>query len=460
MASRTGLKVHGAITSRGLELGVNGRRYDTKFPAEIWQATPPDVKQALLENLTFGNTHFLPLVLGGSKIEYDTRLPCFESQLFRNQVGDLLQCELTDGVALLSYLRDFYNLDLRFAPGESCVPAARPRPGAKSRRPTAVIPFSFGKESLATLALCLELGIRPVLVYCQEPSQPFEERYKRRKLDRLGADLGIPAYFIEHAPGTFRYGTAFRGIRGARIGSEVGWGAQTTLLALLCAPFAHAHAADFVLFGNECSNNEAHELGGWKVHSSFDQSSFWTPQQSNMLRILTGGTTHVYSVLEPLEEIGIFSMLHNRYPELGRHQFSCSAEKPLVRGSQWCHQCYKCDRMFLFAEVCGLDASKIGFKRDLLLEKRHFRSYFDGAKASGSRQELDFSFYGLHRKKRQSAYSKRFEEEKLPALDSWRTYRDYFTRLRTEGNLPPAFRSRMLTIFNGELKRFSRALPG
>jgi len=454
------LVVHSRQTPDGFVVGVAGREYPVEYPPGVWAAAPPTLRRALVENLVFGNTHFLPLMLGYGKIQYDFPLPLLESFLFKNQLFDLTATEKADEVEPAAYLRRFYNLAYEFGPGEGALPGPDDWPRPADRQPaggtpTAILPFSFGKESLATAALCLELGIRPVLVYCQEPVQPYEEAYKVEKLREFGQRFGVETHFIRSAPGLFRYGTAF----GLDPVSEIGWGTQTTLLTLLALPFAHAFNASYIFLGNEYANNETGVRQGWQYFASFDQSSYWTQQQNHMLRILTGGRVQVKSSLEPLEEISIFNLLQRRYPAIGQYQFSCSAETPLQAGSQWCHACYKCARIYLFARCCGIDPQSIGFKKDLLQTPEHFSSYFGTVYKTGFSFELDFAFYVLHKKQVSAPAVALFERDKLPHLQPWNVYRDYFTTLKPSLNLPEPFKARMLALFSQELAHFAAILP-
>lgn len=435
----------------GFQIKEDGRAYHTVFPKHIWSQTPAAIRKIIVSNFTLAFTNFFPLLLGGDKIKYDFDYPLFESQMFRNQLYDLLFSEKVDRVKFLSYLRKFYNLEYEFNSNQSEIPDLGKSSYSKNSQPTAIIPFTFGKESLASFALCLELGIKPVLVYSQEPSQPFEEKYKRKKLQEIAAKYKVPIYFLRNDAGLFRNGKLFRY-------TELGWGTQTTALCLMMIPFAYAHRADYILIGNEYSNNDQSMLNGWKVYSSYDQTSFWTAQQNNMVRLLTGGHCQVKSTFEPLEEINIFYLLHHRYPELGQDQFSCCAEKPLAKNSQWCHDCYKCTRMYLFAAACGIEPASIGYKKNILQEPGHFKNYFGKECKTGSSTELDFAFYALYRRNYQSPYVSKFINQKLKHLKPWKWYLNYYCNQKKALNLPIAYEKRMLKIFASELADFKKAI--
>jgi len=262
----------------------------------------------------------------------------------------------------------------------------------------------------------------------------------------------VSVYSIKNAPGLFRYGLAF----GLKNQTEIGWGAQTTLLSLMMLPFIFAHQAGMILYGNEYLNNDYEYKNGWMLYHSFDQTSHWTTQQDNIIRLLTNNQCRVHSSLEPLEEINIFYLLHHRYQEIGKYQFSCGSTQPLLSGSQWCHQCYKCSRMFLFAQALGIEPSSIGFKHNLFKRKNMFKDYFDKNYKTRSSQDLDFAFYLAHKKGLLQNYEKIFIEKKLNKQKNWPGYYNYFTKPQPALNLPPNYQAKMKQIFRQELKNFKK----
>ena len=444
------LKVQASAIENGISISLDilpCKKFTIEYPDDIWQKTPPSIQRVLADNLAFANTHFLPLMLKKKSIAYNFPAPLLESFLFKNQLYDMIYCEQADNVPHLSYFKQFYNLEHTFnASKESALPDNKEIGNFQNKQDSAIIPFTFGKESLLTVALCIELGIKPILVYSQEPSHPYEEVYKLKKLEEFKKEFNIDAYFIKNGSGLFRYGKAFQ----IKSSTEIGWGSQTTILALMMLPFVYQYQAKYILSGDEKLNNEFENYQGWNSFSSNDQTSVWTLQKNNMIRLLTKGQCFVKSSLEPLEEIAIFWSLHNKYPEFGKYQFSCSAEYPLYENTAWCHKCYKCARMYLFAEACGISPETIGFKKNLL-QRKVFGHYFGKEKKTGSTQELDFAFYILYKKKKLNELFHIFEKEKLPMLKPWTWYKNNFLNLQEAMNLPNIYKPKMLKIFEHEL---------
>lgn len=448
------LDIGGKLTSNGLQVIVREKPYQIEYPSVVWQQTPLSVREALLENLVFGSTHFLPLTLKIPKANYHLPAPLLESFLFQNTFYDLLSCEKADGANHLVYLRDFYNLDLTFTSSTSTLPKGEEIPKFPTKVLKAVLPFTFGKESLTTLGLCRELGIEPILVYCQEPAHPHEETYKVNRLPEFGKKFGVKTYFIRNEPGLFRYGKAFNLPKA----TEIGWGTHTTMLALLMIPFVYYHQANLILMGNEYSNNEYELKNDWRVYLSYDQTSQWTIKQSNMVRLLTNDQCSVKSTLEPLDEINIFFILHHRYPHLGQFQFSCSGQHPLYQNSQWCHRCYKCARMYLFALAANIDPASLGFKEDILQKPGIFDHYFGSVVETGSKVELDFAFWLVSKRNYPSPFVERFRKEKLPHLKEWWWYEDHFTSIKEADNLPRQFQNKLIKIFQQEMEVFKKRI--
>lgn len=437
--------------NNGISIHVDGRRFTIEYPRSIWLKTPLLIRQFLAENLAFGQTHFLPLIFNQKRINYKMALPAFEIFFFKNHLCDLLDTERVDGAPFLSYLRNFYNLEYNFQPRLSSLPIKKDIPVFHPSQPNAVIPFSFGKESLATLGLCLELGIKPILVYFEDPIEKYEKPYKLGLIREFAQKFKLKVYFVKNQAGLLRCGAAF----GKH--SDLGWGVQTTVLNLMLVPFVFAFCANYIFFGSEYANNEFESFKGWKLFHSYDQTTYWTKQQSNMIRLLTNNQCQVNSSLEPIEEINIFSLLHYRYPGHGKYQFSCRAEKPLFNHSQWCHACYKCARMFLFALALNVNPNQIGFRKNLLIP-RMFHDYLGSGLESGSSQELDFAFYVLARRKFKSPQVALFAKKRLPHLKPWNWYRKYYNSLKPEQNLPEVYRGKIKSIFKEELKRFDKII--
>lgn len=450
--SKESLVIKAKFISNGIEILVKGKGYKIEYPSTIWQKTPGSVKQILLENLTFGNTNYLPLILGGSNLNFQLNFPLFESLFFRNQIGDLIDCEKDDQVRPLTYLKSFYNLQYRFSSLESSFLNPKEIKKFSTRNPEAVLPFTFGKESLTSFAICQEIGLKPIVFYSQEPTHLYEEKRKLKNLEVFQKEHRIQVYFVKNEPGLFRYGTAFN----CKKGTEIGWGPQITLLALMAIPLILAHQTKYLIFGSEHSNNDFEIWNGWRLNYSFDQSYGWTGQINNMIRLLTNNQCRVSGLLEPIEQFNIFYLLQRRYPQLLPYLFSCDAENPLLPNSNWCHHCYKCYKIFLFAKCFGVDLKILGINEKAMLHKDFLSVYLSGA--SDEDYDLDFALYLLYKKGVKSDYLELFKKKRLPHLKKWSWYVKYFTTLKEYLNPPGLFKEKVLKIFKEEIENLNKEL--
>jgi len=441
------LKVESQITNTGVSLKINHKDYAISYPEEVWKHTNQNLKLFFQQHITLADTHFLPLMLNYSLINYDIPVPFFEPFLFKNQLYDMLYCESVDNAKHLEYLRKFYNLQYQYKSDTSQLPYNIDAKNFKQHKEIAVIPFSFGKESVATLGICLELGIEPILIYVQEPSQPYEEKVKRQLLTDLAKEFNIKTHYLKHEPGLFRYGKAFNLIKQ----SELGWGTEATTFLLLMLPFIFYYGASLVLFGNEYSNNETYLKNDWQVYSSYDQHPEWVFQQNNLLASLTSGKTQVRSMLEPLEESSVFYLLHHRYPKLAKYQFSCHARKPLLNKSNWCHSCSKCWFNNALALSFGIDPAGLGFQENFI----HDLSFFNKQIMSRIAKDPELQFLYLALQKR-GIFS---GHDKIKSPHQWSWYKNRYSILKDAIHLPENYIDRLKTIFIDELKSMKKSLP-
>lgn len=449
------MKIVTSINKTGLKIKVDTDEYVIKYPDNLWSDLSSSVKNVLAEHLTFTNTNYLSVLYNEPILTYNTRRPILEPFLFKNQLFDMIFSEKVDNADHLEYVKRCYNTKFEFLDGPSSFISSNEIPSYTNADSIAIVPFSFGKESLTTVALAEELGIKPILMYVQEPTQGYEDAYKKIALNKLSQIFGFSNHRIINQPALLRSGVARHG----KVTSEVGWGTQTTDYIFYALPLILRYQAQMIFFGSEYSNNEFGYRKGWRFYPSFDQTTEWSQHQNNIARMLTDGRTSVNTTFEPLEEIHIMYMLHHRYPELGKLQFSCFAEQPLYKNSQWCHNCYKCTRMFIFALACNIDPYSIGFKKNLMQEKNMFNHYFGNETKTGSNMELDFVFSVLSKKNISSPYVDEFRKKKLKHVKPYNWYLEHFGNLAPYQCLPKKYEKKMISIFKSELKSFQSVLP-
>src|SRR3989344_8535727 len=306
------LHVKANLTSRGIDVFVNKDKFPIIYPKEIWDRYPLIHKQILLDNIAYSSTLFVPQILDQKIVTYETNRPLSESFLYKNGMTDMPICAAVDGVSSVGYIRRFFNTQYLFEKNNI---RTLPQLNFKEPRQTkAVIPFSFGKESLLTAALCIELGITPILVNFVEPSLTHDQLHKKALSQQFEKEFGIKVYTIHNGPGIFRYGHFWK------INTELGWGLHTTDYAMMTLPFLHYFDASMIMLGNEASCNDIffdkENILNYKA--GYDQHTDWTQQQGLLASLLLGRKVNILSLVDSLYEIAETKILHQRYPQFGK----------------------------------------------------------------------------------------------------------------------------------------------
>src|SRR3989338_178737 len=353
------LRVNARITARGIIISLNGESFPVVYPKEIWSRYPTSLKEILRDNLAYSSTLFVPQMLNRKEIQYATARPLSETFLYKNGIYDMPISATVDGASSTEYIKRFFNSHYCFPQNRIRLP--RKIIISKPTTKTAIVPFSFGKESFLTFALCQELGIRPILVYFIEPTHRYEYLHKKVLMEKFKKDLGLKVYTVANNPGIFRYGARWN------LTTELGWGTHTTDYVIMCLPFAHYFKASFIFLGNEQSCNDAFidNENVLTYKAAYDQHCEWTGQQGLLATMLSGKQIEVASLLEPLYEIAETKILHQRYPKYGRYQMSCEAKTEHAKRKRWCQACTKCSYMYALCAAFNIDLEKVGFTENL-----------------------------------------------------------------------------------------------
>jgi len=452
------LQINCRIIPAGLNILVNGRSFPIVYPKAIWRGYPKPLKNILQDNIAYSSTIFLPQMLQLKQIVYQTGRPLAETYLFQNGIKDMPCCALSDKKSSLKYVKDFFNTQYLFEADQIKTPSLINFRRLKNRRPTAIIPFSFGKESLLTFSLCQELGIRPILVNFIEPSNDYEYLHKKKLIKEFEREMKVKVYTVDYKPGLLRYGK-YWGLK-----TELGWGLQTTEYALLCLPFAHYFKADYLLLGNEQSCNDwfYDKEGILTYKAGYDQHHYWTGQQGLLASLILGRKLEVASFMDPLYEIAITKILHHRYPKSGRYQMSCMADNIKAKKNRWCQHCVKCGYIYALMSAFDLDLQSVGFTQNLFDEKhqeiyRHFFNYDPKNPAYGSQEELGLAFYLAYLRGQRGTSIAKFKKQLFNKMQKQKKHLSkIYLGLNTSDVVPVKFRKNLLAIYKAELKPFNQ----
>ena len=397
------LHVKANLTSRGINIFVNKDKFPIIYPKEIWDRYPANLKQVLLDNLAYSSTLFVPQMKNENIMTFATSRPISETFLYKNGITDMPICAAVDGVSSVEYIKRFFNTQYLFANNAIKTP---PQISFKEpKRIRAIVPFSFGKETLLTAALCVELGIEPILVNFIEPSLTHDHWHKKNLVKDFEREFKLKVHFVNNGPGIFRYGAYWK------MATELGWGLHTTDYVMMALPFLHYFNASMIVLGNEASCNDIFfdKEGVLTYKAGYDQHSDWTPQQALLGSLLLGRKIKVTSFLNSLYEIAETKILHQRYPEWGKYQMSCESRTLQAKHKRWCQNCLKCSYMFPLTTAFDVNLETVGFDENMFDKKRfHLYKYFFDYNPSnpnyGSQEELGLGFY-LSSKRGRNGYS-------------------------------------------------------
>ncbi len=466
------IAINSELTNKGILLTVNNKKYHIEYPEQIWKNYPQIKKEILKDNITFTQTCHLPASNKMKGAVYNTAAPCFQTFAFESTMYDIPSTAVIDNRKTTDYFKLFFNSEFVFAEPDPRIPLNRKKRILWNNKKTrAIILFTAGKESLLTLALCLELGIDVIPVYINEDPTHPEAKHKEKIIQVLKEEYGLTVHDMLNEPGKLRY---------CDLGEEVnnwGAGAQFITYILSVMPFVKYYDADYILFGNEYSCNEyTYDKQGFKSCVAFDQTSDWTKQLKVIARMMTGRKIEVGSIVGQLQEIGLLKILHARYPELGKLQISCFSDTEEGKTRIWCGHCSKCARLYSFFKGLGINTAEIGFEENMFNKpfEEHF-SIFGGGGLCYDRlgvgsEEQSLALY-MATENNEKGYllnkfkkTKKYKTTKNNYSKLYRKYFSVYENFATPKELAPKVKEIFEQTFNGEFStadfRLKKAIDG
>jgi len=457
------MNVASYVKEDGIDVKVSGKDHFLGYPEKVWRSYSPQNRRVLMDNLAFISTVQMPNLTGVKRMEYNTAYPLFASVFFENVINDLLYTADDEPKSSLEEIKKFLNTDYAFDSYDVKHPDRH-----NEVDESAVISFTFGKESLLNYAVCKELGMKTHLVFTKNAleNKRIENYYSyqgqhvarlskilknkfKEKLDMVNNELLLLS--------SYEY---------LKIKETcVSLCTLMTMFTLSMLPFNNHYRSKYLLFGNEQSCNDSYiNKDGFRCYPVFDQSSIWTRQMDNVAKIMSFGKVHVTSLVEPLHEMAIVKILHNRYKDLGRLQMSCFSENKFGKDSHWCQNCSKCARIFLFLKANGIEVTNLGFRgnmfskesRNLFSLMRHNgdeKNIIMYDKTGTGRDEQLLAFYLAHKRGETGYLMDEFRElhlkEAIAREDE--LFKKFFT-VYEPINMPKQHKSDVLSIYREELK--------
>lgn len=446
-------KISSQVQDFGVSVKINNKIIRLRYPPTIWQRFPKMHRKILAQNIAFGLTFHIPYLFTTLKrMFYNIPVPLSESFFFKGLSLALPSTALMqrqkDKRMTSNLLRRLFDVDYVYSNTKTDIPPYN----RVSLSDHAVMPFTFGKDSLLTFALAQELGLTVHPVYISEPYSPYEEITKKLLSEPFKKEFRTRISFLRNTLGILREPTGW-----------FGWELQLTQYSLMLLPYVYAKRAGYILFSNEQSCDDTIiDEDGFRCNPVFEQSHGWLLQNSLMASIIGGNSLSIGTLLEPIHEIAIERILHQRYPKIAKYQSSCDLpEKPKTDG-RWCENCSKCGRMYIMLLANGIDPHVVGFKRNLLRDKYHHlytlfstnrvkEFGYDQSEAGKDEQILAFLMaYQLgHKGPVMQTFVRRFL---TIARKKERFLRQTYFGIHSTKTIPASIRPKILHIFRQELQ--------
>ena len=440
------------VVETGIQLKVNDKTLSLHYPPGIWQRFPKIHKKILAQNITYGFTFHLPYLFSTlKKMSYNIPVPLSESFLFKafslSLPSTAIMQSHKDKRVTSNLLRRLFDVDYTFSNKKTDIPPYN----RSSLSDHAIMPFTFGKDSLLTFALARELGLTVYPVFISEPDYPYEVVIKKLLSVPFRKEFKIKLNFLKNTLGVLREPSGW-----------FGWELQLTHYSLMLLPYVYARRAGYILFSNEQSCDDTIvDPDGFRCNPVYEQSHEWLLQNSLMTSIIGGNSLSIGTLLEPLYELAIEKILHHRYPEIAKYQSSCDLEYSPVSDSRWCERCSKCGRIFAFLCALGVDPKTVGFKHFLFAAKyRNLYSLFSSRKikeygydqSEAGKDEQIFAFFLSYKRGIKGPLINEFVKHYLRyATKNERAFRKRFFGIHSTKTIPKAFKAKVLRIYRQEL---------
>jgi hypothetical protein len=348
-------------TGRGYALSIGGPHWkadpcEISFPEEIWRDFP--AKEALGNELAYILTQATPVILKHPTLWYPTPEPRFletYEECFEQSIPNMVEPVPTENSeAVLSLFRSI----LRYFPEKPPLSGLGRLDGWNPRR--VILPFTYGKDSLLSLATLSALGYEVILVNIDECVLPRGKALRRE----LEGD-----FFREH-------GFTYHQVRN-EIQLLSDWQVLDRPVTRLhqvhihfvylfaMVPFCTYYRAPYIVLSNEHENSLlCLHRGGYIAPHIYMQSRTAGARLAGMVEKFSSGQITAVNPIGVLDNFSIHAILHGEFPTYGRFRVTCHMEMSAY--SRWCHACYRCAQPFIYSCALGHDPFNMGFEFSML----------------------------------------------------------------------------------------------
>ena len=442
-----------SLRNNGIGIKFRNRFFSLSYPKKIWKNYPKKEKDFLFDNLAYLLTITFPLVSEFKTVQYNTSSPLFKPYFQQMVIRDIPSSTEDYPVSTAKTVKGFMNLEVNFKNYHIKNPLYQTRP-AKNRL---IIPLSFGKDSLLTLAVAREIGFEPIAVYINDTVSGLENSWKLDLVKKLSQDFKIETLVITNQIeklNDFEYWNKNE--------SSLGYAHMIAGFCFLSLPLTYFFKASYIALGNQQDMSFSFwNKEGYRAFPSFDQSLEGTKQLDSIISLATQNKVRLISLIEPLTNLAITKILNQRYPELAKFQISCDALNTLNNRRKWCLNCSKCARLFIFMKAWGINPEKLGFTRELLgKSSEKLYRLFSGKladnyeKSKEARDEQLLAFYLAYKKGARGYLMDKFKKtflDEAKRRNKW--LRKNFLKLHSMETIPRNLRSKVRKIYYQEIKK-------
>ena len=360
-------------TLKGFSLALTGSAWQAdpcefRFPEHIWKKFP--AKQALINELAYICTLPTPLILKYPTVEYDTGKPQytdFYHHCFNQAIPNLVESIPSEKADATYHL--FHSIQRKFHGDkiEDRLPARN-----DWNKKTVILPFSYGKDSLLSLATLRELGFKVIPVFIDERVLPRGTAIKKQLKQRLKKQFDIHCHIVENE---LHLLCDYQVLKQPLTELHRLHIYFVYLLAMI--PFSYYYRAPLIIFNNEFHHNlvKLHKDGYLCPHR-YMQTTDALKGYAKLVQNFSGNQMTVVNLIRVIDNFAIHRVLHERFPEFGSYQISCHME--MNKHKRWCHNCYRCARAFIFFLAIGIDPFDVGFEQSMMSEdKKKLFDLFD-----------------------------------------------------------------------------------
>jgi hypothetical protein len=345
------------IINDGLEITVNKKDYKITYPKNIWKNCNRNLKNILVDNLTYIKTLSLALTKNNKILKYGISTPLLKSFFDTCAIKDMPRIseweEYGFKVSTKDLVKNFLNADIKFKDYDINFL----KEYNNDLKENSILSFSFGKDSLLSYGIASEIGLKPNVVFIKDMFD-FEAKHKLEKIRKFEKEFKTKINTMCDETDKIFSGKFY--INFVVTNALNGY-------FLMFLPFQNYFKSKYMIFGNQQNMNQYfYDKEGFKCYASYDQSSEWVLEQSKIAALVTNNKVRILSLIEPLHNMAEVKILKQRYADLFKYQVSCTLDYGYGRSSVWCHDCSKCAKFFMIYKALNIDVKEKGFKENML----------------------------------------------------------------------------------------------